>query len=55
MATDMPLGDVVNPEGLTPGVLSSDVALYHIRGAMGKRDGGMARARLAQIAKQRQK
>jgi hypothetical protein len=35
MATDWPLGSVANPGGVAVGVLSSDVALYHIQGAVG--------------------
>ncbi len=37
MATDWPLGNVANPDGVAAGVLSSDVALYHTRGAKGNR------------------
>jgi hypothetical protein len=35
MATDWPLGNVANLGGVAAGVVSSDVALYHIRAAMG--------------------
>jgi hypothetical protein len=37
MATNGPLGDVADPEEFAAGVLSSDVALYHTRGAMGNK------------------
>src|SRR5260370_12334255 len=35
MATDWPLGNVANLGGVAAGVVSSDVALYHTRGAVG--------------------
>jgi len=35
MTTDWPLDGVTIPDEIATGVLSSDVALYHIRGAMG--------------------
>src|SRR5437667_11890350 len=34
MTADLPLGNVANLAGVAAGVLSSDVALYHRRGAM---------------------
>ena len=37
MATDWPLGNVANLGGVAAGVVSSDVALYHTRGAVGNR------------------
>jgi hypothetical protein len=37
MATDEPLGNVADLEEFAAGVLSSDVALYHTRGAMGNK------------------
>jgi hypothetical protein len=37
MATDWPLRRVANPDGVATRVLSSDVVLYHIQGAMGNR------------------
>lgn len=37
MATDWPLRKVANLSRIAAGVLSSDVALYHTRGAMGNR------------------
>jgi hypothetical protein len=35
MATDWPLGNVAKLTGVAAGVLSSDVALYHTRSAVG--------------------
>lgn len=37
MATDWPLEDVARLGGVAAGVFSSDVALYHNRGALGNR------------------
>jgi hypothetical protein len=37
MATDWPLGTVANLGTVAAVVLSSDVALYHTRGAVGNR------------------
>ena len=37
IVTDWPLGSVAIPRGVVTGVLSSDVALYHIQCAVGNR------------------